>query len=310
MQLMEWGVLLAVSLYVLIKGADVFLDGAKKVGRALGMSAFAIGILIVGFGTSLPELASSIAAVLQGATELVAANVVGSNITNILLIVGLMAVIAGRIVFNQDILKTELPLFVISQAILVAVIADGTVDRIDAGFVLAIFGAYLWYIIVEAKQGDEGAEARPKLNAGIFLMMLFGLGAVLVGAHFTVEMAVNIATMMSVPIGLVSITAVAIGTSLPELMVGIQSVRKRDMELAVGNIFGSNTFNALVVLGIPALIAPLVVDTVVLGFGIWFMLAASLMIFVIGLSRQVMRWEGLMMLIFFGYFLTKLTVFL
>jgi cation:H+ antiporter len=310
MQLVEWSVLLAVSLYVLIKGADVFLDGAKKVGRALGMSAFAIGILIVGFGTSLPELASSIAAVLQGATELVAANVVGSNITNILLIVGLMAVIAGRLAFNQDILKTELPLFVISQAILVAVIADGTVDRIDAGFVLAIFGAYLWYIIVEAKQGDEEAEARPKLNAGIFLMMLIGLGAVLVGAHFTVEMAVNIATMMAVPIGLVSITAVAIGTSLPELMVGIQSVRKRDMELAVGNIFGSNTFNALVVLGIPALIAPLVVDTVVLGLGIWFMLAASLMIFVIGLSRQVMRWEGLMMLIFFGYFLTKLAVFL
>ena len=310
MQLVEWGVLLAVSLYVLIKGADVFLDGAKLVGRSLGMSAFAIGILIVGFGTSLPELASSVAAVLQGATELVAANVVGSNITNILLIVGLMAIVAGRIAFNQDILKTELPLFVISQAILVAVIVDGTVDRIDAGFVLAIFGAYLWYIIVESKQGEEEGEKRPKLAASTFFMMVLGLAAVLVGAHFTVEMAVNIATMLAVPIGLVSITAIAIGTSLPELMVGIQSVRKRDMELAVGNIFGSNTFNALVVIGIPALIAPLVVDTVVLGLGIWFMLAASLMIFVIGLSRQVMRWEGLMMLIFFGYFLTKLAVFL
>jgi cation:H+ antiporter len=310
MQLVIWGLMLGISLYVLIKGADIFLDSAKQVGRALGMSTFAIGILIVGFGTSLPELASSVAAVFQGATELVAANVVGSNITNILLIVGLMAIIAGRIAFNQDILKTELPLFVISQAILVAVIVDGTVDRVDAGFVLAIFGAYLWYIIVEAKQGDEGGEKRPKLTAATFVMMLLGLAAVLVGAHFTVEMAVNIATMLAVPIGLVSITAVAIGTSLPELMVGIQSVRKRDMELAVGNIFGSNTFNALVVLGIPALIAPLAVDTVVLGLGVWFMLAASLMIFVIGLSRQVMRWEGLMMLIFFGYFLTKLAVFL
>ncbi len=310
MLLAQWGVMLAMSLFVLIKGADVFLDGAKLVGRALGMSAFAIGILIVGFGTSLPELASSIAAVFQGATELVAANVVGSNITNILLIVGLMAVIAGRLAFNQDILKTELPLFVISQAILVAVIADGAVDRIDAGFVLAIFGAYLWYIIVESKQGEDDGEAKPKLQTKTILMMVLGLGAVLVGAHYTVEMAVNIATALSVPIGLVSITAVAIGTSLPELMVGIQSVRRRDMEMAVGNIFGSNTFNALVVLGIPALIAPLVVDTVVLGLGIWFMLAASLMIFVIGLSRQVMRWEGLMMLIFFVYFLTKLAVFL
>ncbi len=298
------------SLYVLIKGADVFLDGAKQVGQALGMSAFAIGILIVGFGTSLPELASSIAAVLQGATELVAANVVGSNITNILLIVGLMAVIAGRLAFNQDILKTELPLFVISQAMLVAVIVDGRVDRVDAAFLLTIFAAYLWYIIVEAKHGKQAKSTRPKLQLKTFLLMLLGLGAVLVGAYYTVEMAVNIATALSVPITLVSITAVAIGTSLPELMVGIQSVRKKEMEMAVGNIFGSNTFNALVVLGIPALIAPLIVDTVVLGLGIWFMLAASLMIFVIGLSRQVMRWEGLMMLIFFGYFLTKLAVFL
>lgn len=308
--LVQWGVMLAMSLYVLIKGADVFLDGAKLVGRSLGMSSFAIGILIVGFGTSLPELASSIAGVLQGASELVAANVVGSNITNILLIVGLMAVMAGRLTFNQDILKTELPLFVISQAILVAVIADGAVDRIDAGFVLAIFAAYLWYIIVEAKQGSDTADDRPKLQVKTLVMMLLGLGAVLIGAHYTVEMAVNIATALAVPIGLVSITAVAIGTSLPELMVGIQSVRRKEMEMAVGNIFGSNTFNALVVLGIPALIAPLVVDTVVLGLGIWFMLAASLMIFVIGLSRQVMRWEGLMMLIFFAYFLTKLAVFL
>lgn len=305
-----WGVMLGVSIYVLVKGADLFLDGAKLVGRSLGMSSFAIGILIVGFGTSLPELASSIAAVLQGTTELVAANVVGSNITNILLIVGLMAVVAGRLAFNQDILKTELPLFVISQAILVAVIADGMVDRVDAGFVLAIFGAYLWYIIAEAKQGTKGQESRPKLKIKTLLMMFLGLGAVLVGAHYTVEMAVNIATSLAVPIALVSITAIAIGTSLPELMVGIQSARKKEMEMAVGNIFGSNTFNALVVLGIPALITPLVVDTVVLGFGIWFMLAASLMIFVIGLSRQVMRWEGLMMLIFFAYFLTKLAVFL
>ncbi len=302
--------MLAVSLYVLIKGADVFLDGAKQVGRSLGMSTFAIGILIVGFGTSLPELASSVAAVFQGSTELVAANVIGSNITNILLIIGLGAVIAGRIAFNQDILKTELPLFVISQAILVAVVIDGAVDRVEAGFLLAVFGAYLWYIMVESKSGEKEEGERVKISLPLVLTMLIGLGAVLVGAHYTVEMAVNIATALALPIGLVSITAVAVGTSLPELMVTIQSVRKRDMEVAVGNIFGSNTFNALVVMGIPAMIAPLVVDTVVLGLGLWYMIAASLMIFVIGLSRQVMRWEGLMMLIFFVFFLTKLTAFL
>lgn len=303
---------LVVALFVLIKGADAFIDGAKEVGMAFGMSAFAVGIFIVGFGTSLPELASSLAAALSGSTELVAANVVGSNITNILLIVGVMAVLAGRVLIEQDILKTELPLFVISQTIMLATIVDGRVDRFEGFFLLAVFAAYVWYVMVEAKRGgasDDGSS-RPKLAGNSILFILLGLAAVLAGAHYTVESAVALATAMAIPIGLVSITAVAIGTSLPELTVTIQSIRRRQSELAMGNIFGSNTFNALVVLGIPAVLVPLTVDEVVLQIGIWYLVAASLMIFVIGLSRQVMRWEGLMMVIFFVFFLTKLAVFL
>lgn len=312
MQLAIWGIALAAALFVLIRGADIFIDAAQTVGRSLGMSAFAIGIFIVGFGTSLPELASSIAGVLDGASELVVANVVGSNITNILLIVGLMAVLAGKVAIEQDILKTELPLFVIAHCLLVAIIVDGGVTLIEGVFLLATFAAYVWYIAVESKRGSTDAERenRPKLKPDTIIMLIVGLAAVLVGAKYTVDMAVNIATGFSVPIGLVSITAIAIGTSLPELFVTLRAIASKHTELAMGNIFGSNTFNALVVTGIPALIAPLVVDTVVLGLGLWFMLAASLMIFVIGLSRQVMRWEGMMMLIFFCFFLMKLSVFI
>lgn len=311
-QLLIWSLALAAALFVLIRGADIFIDAAQAVGRSLGMSAFAIGIFIVGFGTSLPELASSIAAVLDGASELVVANVVGSNITNILLIVGLMAVLAGKVAIEQDILKTELPLFVIAHCLFVAVIVDGGVTLVEALFLLATFAAYTWYVLVESKRGstEEEKTNRPKLKPDTLIMLVVGLAAVLVGAKYTVDMAVNIATGFSVPIGLVSITAIAIGTSLPELFVTLRAIRSKHTELAMGNIFGSNTFNALVVAGIPALIAPLVVDTVVLGLGLWFMLAASLMIFVIGLSRQVMRWEGMMMLIFFAFFLTKLSVFI
>lgn len=312
MLLVQWGVILVAALFVLIRGADVFITGARQVGESLGMSAFAIGIFIVGFGTSLPELASSLAAVFSGSTELVVANVVGSNITNILLIIGLMAFVGGRIAIKQDLLKTELPLFVIAHCLLVAVIIDGYVDRAEALFLLTLFGAYVWYVFVESRSGngEEGAPARPTFVWSSVAYIVLGLAGVLIGAKFTVDMAVNIATGLSVPLGLVSITAVAIGTSLPELFVTMQAIRSKHTELAMGNIFGSNTFNALVVVGIPGLVLPLTVDSVVMQLGLGYMVAASVMIFVIGLSRQVMRWEGLMMLIFFVFFLVKLAVFI
>ncbi len=311
-QLLLWVGALGAALFVLIRGADMFIDAARDCGQALGMSTFAIGVFIVGFGTSLPELASSLAAALQGTTELVVATVVGSNMTNILLIIGVMAVLAGRVVIQQELLKTELPLFVISQCLLVAVVIDGVVDRIEAVFLLVLFAAYVWYVLVEAKNGDGEADAAklPKLQLMTMVMMALGLAAVLIGAKYTVTMVVNIATALAVPVGLVSITAVAIGTSLPELFVTLRAIRAQHTELAMGNIFGSNTFNALVVVGIPGLLIPLTVDSVVMQLGLWYMIAASFMIFVVGLSRQVMRWEGLMMLIFFTFFLFKLSVFM
>lgn len=311
-QLLVWIVGLGVSLFVLVRGADIFIDAARDCGRSLGMSSFAIGVFIIGFGTSLPELASSVAGALSGTTELVVANVVGSNITNILLIIGLMAILAGRVVIQQELLKTELPLFVVAHCIMLAAIIDGLIDRVEALFLLTSFAAYVWYIMVESKNGDGEADhtKRPKLKLMTVAMMVLGLAAVLVGAKFTVDAVVNIATALAIPIGLVTITAVAIGTSLPELFVTLRAVRSKHTELAMGNIFGSNTFNALVVIGIPGVLVPLTVDAVVMQLGLGYMVAASFMIFVIGLSRQVMRWEGLMMLIFFVFFLYKLTAFM
>ncbi|OIP78492.1 MAG: hypothetical protein AUK16_00150 [Parcubacteria group bacterium CG2_30_44_11] len=309
-QLMFWSAALATALFVLIRGADIFITGARNCGASLGMSPFAIGVFIVGFGTSLPELASSVAGALSGSTEIVIANVVGSNITNILLIVGVMALLAGRVVIKQELLMTELPLFVIAQMFLVIVIIDGVVEQTEAGFLIILFTAYVWYVLSGTKNNSMIGDERPNFRWRDVLWVVLGLAAVLVGAAYTVEMAVNIATAVAVPIGLVSITAIAIGTSLPELFVTLQAVRSRHTEMAMGNIFGSNTFNALIVTGIPGLLVPLAVDTVVLELGLWFMIAASIMIFVIGLSRQVMRSEGFMMLIFFVFFMYKLAAFI
>lgn len=304
--------ILAASLFALVRGADLFVEGAKKIGINLGMSSFAVGVLIVGIGTSLPELASSIAAVLEGTTEIVVANVVGSNITNILLIVGILALIGGPVMINKDLLKTELPIFFISTVHFVASVFDGQIDQIEALLLFGTFAAYLWYLFSphnDAKDEMEVKEKRGKIGIRPVVFVLIGITAVLIGAHFTVETAVNIATSLSIPIGLISIAAIAIGTSLPELFVSVQAARSGETELAIGNIFGSNAFNILLVIGIPGLMMPLHAGEVVMALGLPILVAASLILFVNGMARQVQKWEGVMMLLFFTFFMVKLIAF-
>jgi len=308
-----WIVYLAVALFALVRGAGMFVTGAKQVGTSLGMSQFAIGVLIVGFGTSLPEFASSVAAALDGSTEIVVANAVGSNITNILLVVGMLAVIGGGVVIKRDLLKTELPVFFIATTLFVAVVFDGSVDRIEAALLLGTFAAYVWYLFVEGRSEDsvEMVEKsdRPDLDTKSIAYIVIGIAAVLVGAHYTVAIVVNIATALAVPLGLVSIAAIALGTSLPELFVSLKSIKDGEAELAIGNIFGSNAFNMLIVVSVPALITPLSADEVVMGLGLKILMAASAIFFVTGLAKQVMRWEGMMMLLFFLFFVAKLLSF-
>jgi len=309
-----WIVYLVVALFALVRGAGMFVTGAKTVGASLGMSPFAIGVLIVGFGTSLPEFASSVAAALDGSTEIVVANAVGSNITNILLVVGLLAVVGGGVVIKRDLLKTELPVFFISTTLFVAVVFDGSVDRIEAALLLGTFAAYVWYLFFEGRSENSvdvmEKSDRPDLDAKSIAYIVIGIAAVLVGAHYTVAMVVNIATALAVPLGLVSIAAIALGTSLPELFVSLKSIKDGESELAIGNIFGSNAFNMLIVVSVPALITPLTADEVVMGLGLKILIAASAIFFVTGLARQVMRWEGMMMLLFFSFFIAKLVNFI
>ncbi len=309
-----WTLVLFVSIYLLVNGADIFVDGASKVGESLGMSRFAIGVLIVGFGTSLPEMASSIMAVLHGETTIVIANAVGSNITNILLIVGVLAALSSRIIIKKDLIRSELPVFLIATAHFIFVMRDGVVDRVESLLLLGTFAAYVWYLYSEARTDDEvdimNGGKKPKLGKKSFACIFLGLVAVLLGAQFAVEMVINIATILSVPIGLVSITAIAIGTSLPELAVSLQAVKRGEQELAIGNIFGSNAFNILVVVGFSALLTPLHADSVVTELGIPVLAAASVFFFVNGLAKQMTRWEGFMYLLFFVFFLIKLTAFL
>jgi cation:H+ antiporter len=237
--------------------------------------------------------------------------VVGSNITNILLIGGVLALLGGPIMISTNLLKTELPLFAIATVHFLASVYDGVVDRIEALLLVGTLTAYIWYLLSTSKRTelDQDVEKRMRLQIKSLVFIALGLAAVLVGAHYTVESAVALATGFAVPIGLVSIAAIAIGTSLPELFVSIQAVRNNETDLAIGNIFGSNAFNILLVVGIPGLITPLIADEVVMQLGLGIMLAASVILFVTGLARQIQKWEGIMMLLFFVFFLVKLIAF-
>lgn len=310
-EMLRWVGVLVIALFALVRGADLFVDGAKDIGATFGMSSFAIGVLIVGLGTSVPELASSLAAVFNGTSEIVIANAVGSNITNILLIVGVLAALGGPIMISKNLLKTELPIFFIATVHFIASVYDGVIDRAEAVLLVLTLVAYIWYLLSVPDSGatDGSNTKRPRLQLKSVLLVLFGIAAVLVGANYTVEMTVNIATGLSVPIGLVSIAAIAIGTSLPELFVSLQAIKSKETDLAIGNIFGSNAFNILLVVGVPGVITPLVADEVVMVLGIGVLMAASLILFVSGLARQVQKWEGVMMLLFFVFFLVKLIEF-
>ncbi len=302
---------LIISLGVLIRGADLFVDGAKSLGGAFGMSAFAIGVLIVGFGTSLPEFATSLLAAMNGMTEITIANVVGSNITNILLIVGITTLVGGAIYVKQDLLQSELPVFFIATTHVIFSLRDGIIDRLEAFLLLGTFAAYVWYLLVESRKGAEDERgANTPIKRESIGYVIGGLAALIVGALFSINMIERLGAALSVPVGLVSITVLAIGTSLPELFVSVRAAMKKELDLAIGNIFGSNVFNLLFVLGIPGVIVPLRADTITMELGVPVLIAASLILFVTGLSKRIMRWEGIMMLMFFGFFMIKLSAFL
>lgn len=312
--LIQWGIILLMSLYVLVKGADLFVAGAERAGLALGWKPFVVGVLVVGIGTSLPELASSLAGVYSGVPEMVIANVVGSNIANILLVLGVIAFLSGPILIRERLIKTELPIFIIATVHFTAVVFDGVIDRAEGLLLVGTLGAYFWYLLYdshEAKTDVSGSSQTAKrLQLRDILTLLVGLAAVLAGAKFAVDMTVNIATLMGISLTFITITVIAIGTSLPELAVSLQAVRRKQSEMAVGNIFGSSAFNMLAVAGVPALFVSLPAGVEVMTLGLGVMVAASIILFVSGLARQVMRWEGLMLLLFFAFFVGKLITLL
>ncbi|HEU0086002.1 MAG TPA: calcium/sodium antiporter [Candidatus Paceibacterota bacterium] len=309
--LIFWIFVFVVSLVVLVKGADWLIASAEKIGLSLGLSPFIVGVTIVGIGTSFPELISSFFAVIEGATDVPVANAVGSNIANIFLIVGISAVIGKKLVVTKNLIDLDIPLLAASTALFLGTAYDGVITRGESVLLLAAFAGYFIYTLLDKEEfaGSESLlepEVRKKVVLKDFILLIVGIVALIFGAKYLVESLVNLSIILNIATGVIAITAVAIGTSLPELLVSLKALLQKKSEVALGNIFGSNVFNILVVVGIPGLFQTLTIDPQSFSIGLPALIVATLLFTISGISKKIHLWEGLFFLFLYVLFIGKL----
>ena len=312
--LMAIGAIIA-GLVLLVWSADKFVEGAAATAKHLGMPTLLIGMVIIGFGTSAPELAVSAMAASDGNPGLALGNGYGSNITNIALIVGLTAIIAPIAVHSQ-VIRKELPLLLVLTLIAGAQLLDGELSRIDGWVLLGVFAAVMGWSIYQGYQGKEDplagdtetemiAHPMPLKSAIIWLVV--GLVLLIVSSRILVWGAVTIAQSLGISDLIIGLTIVAIGTSLPELASALAAVKKNEHDLILGNILGSGIFNTLAVVGLAAVIEPLSVAPEVLyrDWTLMFGLTLALLVMGFGLTgwrKLISRVDGaLLLLVYVGY---------
>ncbi|MBQ1942732.1 MAG: calcium/sodium antiporter [Clostridia bacterium] len=315
--------LLAAGFILLAKGSDFFVEGASSIATRFKIPQLVIGLTIVAMGTSLPEASVSISAALKGSADMAVGNVVGSNILNILIILGISSLITPLVVAPSTI-KMEIPIMLGATALLFALGYGGTVSFWGGAGMLACFGAFLALQIYMARRGmaqeskkDElleksGAHApkqaakQPRLWISI-LFTVIGCGAIILGSECAVDGATAIAKVVGISDHFIGLTVVALGTSLPELFTSVTAALKKNADIAIGNIVGSNIFNILFILGAAAVIVPVPfqplfrVDTVVA-----FVAGIVLLAFSLGKKRQLGRVGGAVMLLFYAAYFAYL----
>ena len=304
-------VILLLGLGLLIKGADFFVDGASSISKEFNMPPLLIGLTIVAFGTSAPEAAVSITASLKGANEIVVGNVVGSNIFNLLMAIGVAAAIRPMMVQKNTISK-EFPLAIYASLVLLFTSLDlvtggggpNQISRSDGFILLLGFFVFLFYLVqfaILSKEADQSIVEIPALPLSrSIIFLILGLGMILGGGNLVVDSATVIALSLGMSQTLVALTIVAVGTSLPELVTSAVAAWKGEADIAVGNIIGSNLFNVFFILGISALVKPvIVVDKITAD--IVFLLAVTILTYFFAYTGKVISKKE-------GWFLTALYV--
>lgn len=360
LDLLTWLGIFAVSLFVLIKASDWFIDSSETLGFFLRLSPFIVGVAIVSVGTSLPELMSSITAVQEGSPEIVFGNVIGSNVANIFLITGVAAIVAGKMDLKYDLTSVDLPLFVGSSFLLALMLFTGKYSIGEAILCLLAYGVYLVYTIttsegdigggtlsianpietkIEAPVGATAVESgisgttsdstekslstpSPQTNGDdnsaedssepqtfpFKALFILTISVILIyfGAKYTVKSVVVLSELLNIGKEIIAVSVLALGTSLPELSVSLVCVKRGSYDVAVGNVLGSNIFNALVVMAIPRFFGALIIPKTTLIEGLLEMLCGTILMFFVVQDKQITRWEGYLFVIFYAWFIAQI----
>jgi len=345
-QILIWSGVFLGSLALLVKASDWFIESAEKISLALKIPPFIIGISVVALGTSLPELVSSIIAVINNSSEIVAANVVGSNISNILFVLGIVALMHKRLKLNFRLSFIDIGMIGGSALLLWWALWDRHFSNIETAVFLFGLLSYLYYTIkrgkseqkrlkkeaeqeaeqlvkdrshyyeldeandlLEAKQQPTDTDNHSgKVKGWVIVMLLISSGLIYLSASYNIKSIIKLSELLHIGAEIIALTAVSLGTSLPELFVSISAVRKKNGEMAVGNVLGSNIFNIFGVMGIPALFGKLYIPPIVINFSIPLMLVATALYIFLVIDKDLKRWEGVVLLSFYVLFLGKLVL--
>ncbi|MGK0617688.1 sodium:calcium antiporter [Meiothermus cerbereus] len=296
------------SLAVLLVSARLFTGAAERIGLALGLSSFMVGVIIVGVGTSLPELITGLFSVSQGVSQIVSGNVLGANVSNLLLILGVSTVfsVLRPVYLGEAYIAIDLHFLVGSAFVLGVVMFDGVVGRVEGLFLLAVYGVYVAYLLQEGSSGQSGGTRPPIAPRDLLLVALSPVG-IYFGAEWTVASLQGLAGGLGVPTAIVAVTVLALGTTLPELVVSITAARQGKASLAVGNILGSCVFNALVVVGAGAVYRTVKAPPELTGFALPFVIGASLLFYLLVQDRRISSWEGMLFLVMYALFILEVS---
>jgi len=301
-----WIAIFIFSLFVLVKGADYLLFGAEKIGLASGLSQFVVGITIVAIGTSLPELLTSLMATFQGLNEYVVAIAVGSNVANIFLIIGLAAILAKRLLVKKELVNLDLPILSIATALFLVMVIDGKIEFFESVVLLMAYFTYIIFSIFYKSDRTINLKHKPKILLLDILVLILGIVGLCVGSKYLIESTVEISSILNINPTLITITIVAIGTSMPELIVSVKAAMRRQSELAFGNIIGSNIFRVLFMVGLPGLFSTLKIDSQTYSVGILFLIISTLILVISATTRRISRQEGSLYVIMYAVFVAKL----
>ena len=295
--------LIVVGIVMVLRGADILTEGAAALARRMNISEIVIGLTIVAAGTSAPELFVSAVSALNGTPDLAVGNVVGSNIMNTLLIVGVTAMVAPMAIARQTVFK-DMPFTVGASAMLMVVALDGvhsmslwgnTISRLDGALLLLGFAAFMYYTFSVARKGeaDQATSAKKPLSVWLcLLLMVVGLALLVAGSEFFVQNASSLAAALGVSESVIGLTIVAGGTSLPELATSIVAARKGQSAMAIGNVIGSNVFNILLILGLTATVCPMQIGGITM-IDMGMMVVSVVLLWFFSYTKlTVARWEG------------------